>query len=308
MELLVQSLLSKQNRSSTFRTYLSIWRQFNTFLMNLDVMPPTWEHRTTLFIAHMIDRGRQSASVKSYVSAIKKLLILHGYKWKDDEVLVHSLTRACRLINDKVNTKLPIHCSLLEMILFEVERIFKLDSQIYLEYLYKAIFAISYYGMMRIGEVTFSQHVLKARNVHIALNKDKILLVLYSSKTHGLSSRPQKIKITSNRAEKLGKYLHRNFCPFTILRHYMKLRGSYDSDTEPFFIFKDKSPVTGQLTAKLLKQIIKAIGLDQQVNSYSMHCFRIGRTGDLIRFGYSLEEVRRLGRWKSNVVYKYIRP
>ena len=138
----------------------------------------------------------------------------------------------------------------------------------HMEYLYKAIFAISYYGMMRIGEVTFSQHVLKARNMHIALNKDNILLVLYSSKTHGLSSRPQKIKITSNRAEKLGKYLHRNFCQFTILRHYMKLRGSYDSDTEPFFIFKDKSPVTGQLAAKLLKQIIKAIGLDQQVNSY----------------------------------------
>ena len=108
------------------------------------------------------------------------------------------------MINDRVHHRLPIYCSFLEMILFEVERVYSLQSQLYLEYLYKAMFIICYYGMMRIGEVTESPHVLKARNVHMATNKDKLLLILYSSKTHGKGQRPQKIRITSNRTEKQG--------------------------------------------------------------------------------------------------------
>ena len=123
------------------------------------------------------------------------------------------------------------------MILFELERHFVSQSQYYLEWLYKAIFIISYYGMMRVGEITLSPHVFKAKHVHLATNKDKLLLVLYTSKTHDLRHRPQKIKITSNRMEKSGSYVHRHFCPFKVLRKYIALRGNYAEDNELFFIF-----------------------------------------------------------------------
>ena len=76
--------------------------------------------------------------------------------------------------------RLPIYCTFLEMILFEVERLFARNVQHYLEILYKSVFVLCYYGMMRIGEVTISPHVLKAKNVHMATNKDKLLLVLYT--------------------------------------------------------------------------------------------------------------------------------
>ena len=129
--------------------------------------------------------------------------------------------------------------------------------------------------------------------MHAATNKDKLLLVLYSSKTHGLHHRPQKIKITSKRGEKTGSYMHRNFCPFHVLRVYMNLRGSYCSKDEHFFVFRDKQPVKPQQATVVLRTAIKTIGLDQTL--YSMHSFRIGRSSDLIKFGYSLEEVKRLG-------------
>ena len=157
-----------------------------------------------MFIRYLIDNGMQSNTVKSYVSAIKKTLIMDGYNWNDNLVLVWSLANACKIINDTVRTRLPIQCSLIEMILFEIQRYFLPLNQYYLELLYKMIFALCYYGLMRVGEVTKSQHVLKAKDVHIAQNKDKILLILYSSKTHTKGSRPQKIKITSNRNEKSG--------------------------------------------------------------------------------------------------------
>ena len=75
---------------------------------------------------------------------------------------------------------------------------------------------------MRVGELTESPHVLKARNVHIATNKDKLLLILYSSKTHDKSTRPQNITITANALEKSGGYRNRFFCPFALMRCYIK--------------------------------------------------------------------------------------
>ena len=117
--------------------------------------------------------------------------------------------------------------------------------------------------MMRVGEVTLSPHVPLAKNIHIATNKDKLLLVLYSSKTHGLWSRPQKIKITSNKEEKTGSYLHRNFCPFALLRNYLKVHGNYREEKEPFFVFSDDHTVKSQQISSLLKNILKNLGIDE---------------------------------------------
>ena len=54
--MLVDRLMADQTRRSTIRTYQCIWRQFNTFIISLDVIPPSWEERTTLFIAYLIQK------------------------------------------------------------------------------------------------------------------------------------------------------------------------------------------------------------------------------------------------------------
>ena len=59
-------------------------------------------------------------------------------------------------------------------------------EQPYLLVLYEAIFCLAYYGLMRIGELTEGDHPIKAKDIHIGVNKDKILLVLYTSKTHSI--------------------------------------------------------------------------------------------------------------------------
>ena len=306
LQLIIDKLLGQSQRSSTARNYLAVWRQFNKFVISLDVKPQAWEDRVTLLIAHKIDQGMKSTTVKSYVSAIKKLLVDDGYPWDDQKVLLGSLTKACRIINDKVYTRLPIQCSLLEMILFELNRIFGQKGQLYLETMYRALFALSYYGLMRISEVTISEHVVKAKDAHFALNKDKLLLMLYSSKIHDTGMKPQKIKITSNLTEKSGFYARRNFCPFDLVNNYMSLRGDFESAQEQFFVFKDKTPVSPFNARNTLKNCLTNLGLDHSM--YGFHSLRIGRTTDLIKYNYSIEEVKRMGRWRSNVVYRYIKP
>ena len=64
-------------------------------------------------------------------------------------------------------------------------------------------------------------------------------------------------------------------------------------------------PVTVEQARNVLKQCLTNIGLDPY--NYGMHSFRVGHTSDLIKYNYSLEELKKMGRWCSNTVYKYIR-
>ena len=197
----------------------------------------------------------------------------------------------------------------MEQLLFQIERMYNHEQiQPYLEKLYKTIFMFMYYGMLRVGEVAKAKggHTLKAMDVHTGTNKNKILLVLYTSKTHGLESRPQQIRIspTANTFNILSKKKH--FCPFDTTSDYLEARGrGYFTLDEQFFIFADRSPVTDVNVRRTLRLALAGIGLDPSL--YDTHSFRIGRATDLQKMGCPLETIKHIGRWRSNAVYKYLR-
>ena len=197
----------------------------------MDKTPKLWEEKTALFVAHLIDvKKMQSNTVKSYISAIKRVLMDDNYKWNDNEVLFASFTKACKKLNDKAIMQLPIKFPLLEIILFEVDRYFlTVNVQPFLCALYKALFLLAYYGLMRIGELTKGPHVLKAKDIHLASNKKKLMVILYSSKTHDHASLPQKIKISA-----ISSSNRRHFCLFACIHDYMSMRGNYHDDSDQF--------------------------------------------------------------------------
>ena len=132
METILERIKLKRVRSSTSLNYMAIWRTFNKFLVKLDKMPRDWEDRTSLFCAYMVgEKGLQSQTIRSYVSAIKSILIDDGYQWNDDRILLNSITRACRLKNDKLRCRLPISQKLLDILILELQRV--LVGQPYLQ-------------------------------------------------------------------------------------------------------------------------------------------------------------------------------
>ena len=182
--------------------------------------------------------------MKTYVSAIKNILVTDGYPWEDNRLILNSLTKACRVANDRVYNRLPFGDKLLELILFEVQRYFNRD-QYYLETMYKALFTLSYYGMLRVCELTKTEsgHAVKAVDVSLVKNKQKLLFILRTSKMHGANKRLQQIKTASNQFSKIY-FKNRYFCPFQLTIDYMKLRGSVSDSSEQFFIFSDGSMVS----------------------------------------------------------------
>ena len=121
MQYIIEELRMKTTRDSTMGNYCSIWRKFNRFLVRLDAKPKKWEKCVALYGAYLVNQGTQSSTIKSYFSAIKKLLLqCLGYRFNDDEMLLASITQACKIQNDKIKTRLPISSSMLDQILFEV--------------------------------------------------------------------------------------------------------------------------------------------------------------------------------------------
>ena len=161
--------------------------------------------------------------------------------------------------------------------------------------------------MYVMGELTLSNHTIKAKDVHLGRNKYKIKLILYTSKTHGKESYPQEVKIVANNKENSNRYrMQRNFCPFMLMGWYFEVRKDYEGTDEPSFVFKDGSPVTPSHARTILRQMLNKLGLNGKL--YDMHSFCIGRCSDMVnKLGYTLEEAKCTGRWKSSCIYRYIR-
>ena len=199
MERVVEKLKCQQHKNLTRNNYYKIWKLFDSFYLRLDQKPNSWEDRLTLFVAYMIENKRQSVTVKSYISAIKSILREDGFKIHEDSFLLSSLTRAYRLNNDQIRTRLPIYKGLLCIILSEVKKIYSEINQPYLSLLYRTLLITAYYGLFRVGELTSSKdgHGVLAKDVQIGFNKKKIMFILRSSKMHNKGARPQMIKISS---------------------------------------------------------------------------------------------------------------
>ena len=114
------------------------------------------------------------------------MLVDDNNQWDDSKILLTSLMRTCRVVNDCVTDRTPSHCGLLELLLFEIWCFFSQD-QPYLCIMYMTMYGIGYYSLMRIDEISKSQHVLWACNVYMGKNKDKMLLILFLSKTHDVN-------------------------------------------------------------------------------------------------------------------------
>ena len=201
--------------------YYVIWKTFNNFILRLDVKPCSWEHWLTLFVGHLIQNKRQSATIKSYISAIKAVLLGANIKINEDQYLLTSLTKACKLINDEVRTRLPIHKGMLRLLLEEVDRHYRKTCQPFLQLLYKTLISTMYFGLFRFSELTSGTHPVLAKDVHIGMNKKKMLFILRTSKTHWKDVKPQLVKISTTCHktcdQSLGQKKKQLPCPYELL-------------------------------------------------------------------------------------------
>ena len=151
-----------------------------------------------------------------------------GEKLSPDNYLLKSLTRVCHLKNDTIVHRLPITKGVLKLLLDGIREIY-CARQPYLLTMYSTMFAMAYYGLFPIGEFASGPHVVLARNVHIGVNKNKMLFILNSSKTHTKGDKPQLVKITSTPTG-VGEVKKSAYCSFSLLKKYVAIRPHSKND------------------------------------------------------------------------------
>ena len=194
------------------------------------------------------------------------------------------------------------------MIIDKLSRLF--ENQPYLKTLYQALFITTYFGLFRIGEMTLTPvgHAVKVEDVHVGRNKNKLMFILHTSKTHNRGSKPQIVKISALKTQQavppgVASRCFR-YCPFKLMQSFINCRKSQKSPNEQFFVFSDRSPVSADHFRVVIKHTIQALGLNPVL--YSRHSLCVGRACDLLAIGVSVETIKKLGRWKSNAVYNYL--
>ena len=216
----VDQLKLQQHRDSMKKCYYAVWKSFNNFFIRLDSKPSEWEDRLALFVGYLVNCKKQSSTVKSYISAIKATLKMHGINISEDRYLLTSLTRVCKLRNDVIKHRLPIKKGMLCILLDTIFKQFCGKNQPFLATLYRALFSTAYFGMFRVGELTVGPHAVLAKDVHVGKNKKKLLFLLRTSKTHTKGMPPQMVKISSSTrsVKTLGEHSMNNTlslpCPF----------------------------------------------------------------------------------------------
>lgn len=306
----MQELEVRAVEDSTLATYMVAWHGFNEFYIQLDDKDISWEHRLELYVAYLVIKKAQEATIRSYISGIKYVANLIGITIDSTKCRFHSLVKAARIKNGKIKIRLPIKLRLLNKMLDQIPKLKRMQNQPYLVKLFRAIFAAAYYGLLRMSEITGSKHSVKARDVHLAQDRPKIQLRIWSAKNKKRGSWPDDIKIeglSDCRAcfnTPTGRKSSFRYCPIHILRQYQAMRPETPGHFQ-FFCFRDGSPISQVKVRNMIQEVLESIGIPK--GTHNGQSFRSGRACDLKKLNFSIRDIKFFGRWHGNSIFKYFK-
>lgn len=281
---------------NTKAVYNNAVRSFNQFREQhaLDCIWPVPVSHVASYISYCFQNGYSPSTVTTYMSAISFVHKLRLFQDPTDSFIVKKLMEGFKRLQSCKDSRAPITEDILQKVCHS------LSSVCYNQYemaLFKAVFCIAYFGLFRIGELVYTDqrqihHALRFDDVK--LKADRLIVRLRISKTHQYGN-PLFLHVQSNP--------DKTICPVTAMHDYLKFRTSLQGN---LFCHANGLPLTRYQFGAILSKSITHIGL--QSRYYKSHSFRIGRATSLAMKGVSSEQIKKLGRWKSDAFSKYIRP
>ena len=284
------------NSKETYRIGLLVFDAFrNEYNYNV-IWPPVITHVTT-FVAYLSLKMRAYRTVNCYLSAINFRCKSMGHPGFSQNFIVQKMLEGLKRLNKPGDTRLPITEELLFRI---IDKLPNICSSTFETHLFSSAFSLAYYGFFRVGELVLSKkwqahQVVAIHNVTFAPQggKEIIRIIVPFSKTDQYGQ-----GATIEIAETGSK-----ICPVFLLKNYLGQRPNVKG---PLYCHFGGSYVTRYQFSCVLRKVFKYIGINNSA-SFRTHSFRIGAASSHFEKGTSEEEIKRLGRWKSNAYKSYIR-
>lgn len=163
--------------------------------------------------------------------------------------------------------------------------------------LFRTAFLLAFHGCLRAGEVATTSSkadpVIRSNDIKILID-GSISLTIHHSKASQFS--PQRILIKADKDTRLCR---------KALKKFMKMRSSFKTSSRSAFLcHANGEPLTKFQLSSLLMKATKEIGMESKISSHSL---RIGGASHAASSGMKVEELKRLGRWKSSAYKLYLR-
>ena len=164
-------------------------------------------------------------------------------------------------------------------------------------HLFSCAFLITFFCWLRVSEVAVpnkhddSTRVINMRDIE--LYEDHICVKIRYSKTDQMG------KGTTLHVNKSG----RTEILFTLLQLY--LSGRPKQFDGALLIHFNGQPITSYQFSAMLKKTLTFLDID--VRTFKSHSFRIGAASLAFTDGFTEDEIKKWGRWKSGCYTKYIR-
>ena len=294
LEIELSKILSNSLAKSTQRTYSYAMGLLSQFVGLTGIAFPLVPAEMALFVTFLRKNGYKYGTIKTYSSAISFFHKIAGFKDPGTSYLVVKTLEGLRKVDGSVDLRLPITVVLLESLVSKALPEVCAEGYNYL--LYRAMYIVAFFGLLRVGELTFAsndqQHTLQLENV------------LYDAESKGYLITINSFKFSKGKPATVRLQCHENkvICPVCCLKAYLLARGM---KMGPLFCKANGLPLNRQNFSDCLNKMLHVLGLNEA--HYKSHSFRIGGATYAAQLGLSDAEIRQLGRWKSNAFRKYIR-
>ena len=292
----INLLLINTIAPSTQNIYSRAWQLFDDCMKELHIpyggiqSIPLSIYQVIMFISYLNLKLYAPTTITTYISALSYVHKFNSVFDPTSQFVIQKLLAASVRIHPTRDVRLPITIPILQSL---IESLQHTVSSLYLHKLFKAMFIVSFLGLMRVGEVTvdrFGKVALQSNQIQIFSSHVVVTICEFK---HNLSKKPFEIV--------LPRQTNSLICPVTALLEYFQLRGYYSG---PLFCFPNLTPISRNFFVDNLKQALNFVGL--QTSLYKSHSFRIGGASYYASLGLSDEQIRLLGRWHSNAFRKYI--
>jgi len=283
----------------TMRSYNMAMASFNAFRQSLgysSITAATTEQLSE-FIGWLSLRSRAPATILQYVAGVSFYHKIQSLPDPANSFVIKKLMSATRRGKRSADKRLPIQSNLLGKLISVLTSV---TASKYESTLFRTAFILAYFGFLRLGEIVADNRGatggLRASDVSVQRTGggDAVIIDLRHTKTSQYG-RSQVIKLR----EIPGSAM----CPFQAVHSYNALRPKGAS---AFLCHFDGSQVTRHQFQAILRKAAIAAGLDPRL--YTSHSFRIGAATSAAEAGFSPQQIKEGGRWRSDAYKSYIRP
>ena len=301
LELKMNKLLCKAFSKSTINTYRRGIAWLNSYMDEYFPSQPVFplsHYKMALFITYMYEKALAPATICTYAASITTCHKLANFQDPSSSLLVKKLLIATKKAKSTKDCRLPITKNILNLFLKNLHIVTETGT----EYItYRAMFLLAFYAFLRIGEITAraltddTSKLTQVQDITVLVDRigqaksAQICIKHWKSQIPGI---PFTITINAQ----VG-----NSCPVLALKNFITLRGSTPG---PLFT-KNKLPITRSQFNIVLNKVTKRSGLDTK--RIKSHSFRIGAATTAAGLGFSEDQIKRMGRWRSDAVKSYIR-